>query len=159
MKKDFLTDFGLTDEEAGKILAAVKEETRQLTTQVNDLKQQLSDKEAELTATKETNTKYESDLNDLKTTTAIKLALSGSVQDVDIAASLIDRSKLKLADDGTLTGLDEQVQSLKESKSFLFKSEQPNGFVKVGAGADENNEQKTQGFREAIEAAIAPSFN
>lgn len=159
MKKEFLTNFGLTDEEAGRILEEIKSENQQLTAQVNDLKQQLSDKEAEITSAKETNTKYETDISDLKTTTAIKLALSGSAQDVDIAAGLIDRSKLTLDENGTLTGLDEQIQSLKESKGFLFKSEQPKGFVKVGAGKDETSEKETMGFREAIEAAISPSFN
>lgn len=159
MKKEFLTNFGLTNEEAGRILEEIKSENQQLTAQVNDLKQQLSDKEAEITSAKETNTKYETDISDLKTTTAIKLALSGSAQDVDIAAGLIDRSKLTLDENGTLTGLDEQIQSLKESKGFLFKSEQPKGFVKVGAGKDETSEKETMGFREAIEAAISPSFN
>lgn len=159
MKKEFLTDFGLTDEEAAKILAVVRDENQQLTEQVKDLKQQLSDKDTELTAAKESNIKYEADINDLKTTTAIKLALSGTAQDVDIAASQIDRSKIKFAEDGTLTGLDDQIQSLKESKGFLFKSEQPKGFVKVGAGKDETSEKETMGFREAIEAAISPNFN
>lgn len=159
MKKEFLTNFGLTDEEATAILNEIKSENEQLTTQVNELKQQLSDKEAEITATKESNAKYEADLSELKTTTAIKLALSGSAQDVDIAAGLIDRDKLKLAEDGSLTGLDEQIQALKESKGFLFKPEQQQGFVKVGAAQEETEDKKQLGFREAIEAAIAPGFN
>ena len=36
----------------------------------------------------------------------------------------VDRKKLILGDDGKVTGLDEQIKSLKESKPFLFKQEE-----------------------------------
>ena len=67
--------------------------------------------------------KYEDDLKELKLTTAIKLALSGKAQDETIVASLIDKTKLVVMDDKIL-GLDEQVETLKKEKAFLFKSEQ-----------------------------------
>ena len=53
---------------------------------------------------------------------------AASAQDSDLVAGLLDRTKLILGDDGKVTGLDEQVKALKESKPFLFKSEQkPDG--------------------------------
>lgn len=67
--------------------------------------------------------KYEEDLKELKLTTAIKLALSGKAQDETIVASLIDKTKLVVMDDKIL-GLDEQVETLKKDKAFLFKSDQ-----------------------------------
>ncbi len=60
-------------------------------------------------------------LKDLRLTSAIQLAIAGSAQDADIVAGLFDKSKLILGDDGKITGLDEQLKTLKESKPFLFK--------------------------------------
>lgn len=159
MKKEFLTDFGLTDDEADKILAAVNDEVGKLSSQADELKKQLAEKEEALTAAGEKAAGYENEIGELKTMSAIKLALTGSALDVDLAASLIDRDKLKLGKDGSISGLDEQIKSLRESKGFLFKPEQTEGFVKVGAPSNETGEKKELGFRDAIEAAIAPGFN
>ncbi|MDU1453156.1 MAG: phage scaffolding protein [Paeniclostridium sordellii] len=64
---------------------------------------------------------YQAELKDLKLTNAIKLAITDSAQDIDLVTGLIDKSKLILSEDGKVTGLDEQITGLKESKSFLFK--------------------------------------
>ena len=69
---------------------------------------------------------YQAELKDLKLTNAIKLAITDSAQDIDLVTGLIDKSKLILSEDGKVTGLDEQITGLKESKSFLFKSEESN---------------------------------
>ncbi|KXA13262.1 phage scaffolding protein [Clostridium perfringens] len=87
------------------------------------LKQQIESLQAD---NKKKDEEYQAELKDLKLTNAIKLAVADSAQDVDLVSSLIDKSKLILADDGKVTGLDEQVTSLKENKSFLFKSEENN---------------------------------
>ena len=67
------------------------------------------------------------EMNDLKMTYAIRTAVSASAQDSDLVAGLVDRNKLILGDDGKITGLDEQVKALKESKPFLFKAEDNGG--------------------------------
>ncbi|MGG1878145.1 phage scaffolding protein [Paenibacillus cisolokensis] len=65
--------------------------------------------------------KYEAELKDLQLTTALKLALSGEVHDPDIVASLLDKSKIEIGEDGSIkTGLEDQVKGLRESKAFLF---------------------------------------
>ncbi|CEK35452.1 minor structural GP20 protein,Phage minor structural protein GP20 [[Clostridium] sordellii] len=64
---------------------------------------------------------YQAELKDLKLTNAIKLAITDSAQDIDLVTGLIDKSKLILSEGGKVTGLDEQITGLKESKSFLFK--------------------------------------
>lgn len=69
---------------------------------------------------------YQAELKDLKLTNAIKIAITDSAQDIDLVTGLIDKSKLILSEDGKVTGLDEQITGLKESKSFLFKSEESN---------------------------------
>lgn len=104
----------------------IKERDKQLET----LKKTAGDKE-KLEATirqlqednKSAKTKYETDLKNLRIDSAVKLKLSGTAQDVDIVASLIDKTKLIVSDDGTVTGLDEQINPLKQSKPFLFKSD------------------------------------
>lgn len=45
---------------------------------------------------------------------------SENVVDPDVALSLIDLSKVKFKDDGTMEGFDEQVATLKETKKYLF---------------------------------------
>ncbi len=88
-------------------------ENEDLKAQISELQSQNQQKDAE----------YQEKLKDLQLTNAIKLAIAERAQDSDLVVGLIDKSKLILGDDGTVTGLDEQVKSLKESKGFLFKEE------------------------------------
>lgn len=53
--------------------------------------------------------------------------------DADTALQIIDRSKIVVAEDGTVSGLEEAVKALKESKPFLFgKAQAP----KVGGATN-----------------------
>lgn len=95
--------------------------------------------------------KYESDLNELRLNTALKLALTSKVHDPEIVISLLDKSKVELDDAGNLkSGLEEQVKALQTSKAFLFvpdKSSQQqfkgmapaDGRDKGGGGEDQSN--------------------
>ena len=85
----------------------------QITRLQNEAKQKDSDHAAEIKA--------------LKESYAIRQAIAGTAQDVDLVAGLIDQEKLILGGDGKLTGLEEQVKALKEGKPFLFKEEKPEG--------------------------------
>lgn len=104
----------------------IKERDKQLET----LKKTAGDKE-KLESTikqlqeenKSSKIKYEQDLKNLRIDSAVKLKLTNTAQDVDIVASLIDKTKLIVGDDGSVTGLDEQINPLKQSKPFLFKSD------------------------------------
>ena len=82
------------------------------------------------------------EITDLKMTYAIRVAISDTAQDSDLVAGLVDRKKLILGDDGKVTGLDEQIKGLKESKPFLFKQEesgQKKGFFRLGAKESGNS--------------------
>lgn len=71
--------------------------------------------------------KYENEMKELKTNTALKLAIANDVHDPDLLLGLLDKSKIELGEDGTIKGgLEEQIKTLKESKGFLFK-EAPKG--------------------------------
>lgn len=95
------------------------------------LKTQIETLQADNKTAKE---KYESDMKELRMTTAVKLAVAGSAHDVDIVAGLVDKGKLLLSDDGKITGLDEQIKAIKESRGFLFKPE-PGAAATAGTGA------------------------
>ena len=71
--------------------------------------------------------KYEKELKDLQLTNAIKLSIAGKVHDEELVAGLFDKEKLILQDDGTVTGLDDQLKNIQENKAFLFKEEGPEG--------------------------------
>lgn len=114
---------------------------KEIETEVNDLKEQVI--------------KLEDEKKDLSINTAIKLAVAGKAQDVDIVAGLIDKSKLKVGEDGKIGGLDEQIASLSESKGFLFKADDA-GF-KIGADGDNGNSGKNVNMTlcDAVGAALA----
>lgn len=107
-----------------------------------ELKKQIEQLQA---ANKEAQQKYEADLKNLKLSSAIKAAIAGKVHDEDLVAGLFDREKLVL-DGDKVVGLDEQLKTLQESKSFLFKqdSQQQPGFNIGGGGGNPptvNNDQ------------------
>jgi hypothetical protein len=97
------------------------------------LRKQIETLQAENKAAKE---KYEADLKDLKLSTSIKAAIAGKVHDEDLVAGLFDKSKLVL-DGDKVVGLDEQLKTLQESKSFLFQqdSSQPQPGFQIGGGS------------------------
>ena len=121
-------DYDSVKQERDTIAAQVAERDKQLETLKNStgdieaLKQQIITQQADNQAAKK---KYESDMKELKFSTAIKLALGESAQDSDLVAGLFDKSKLILSDDGKVTGIEEQLKSLKKEKAFLFKEEKP----------------------------------
>lgn len=98
--------------------------------QLDELKKSAGDKDAleqkikDLqTANKQAKEQYDQKIKDLRTDTAIKLAINAIAQDTDIVAGLIDKTKLIVGEDGTVTGLDEQVKTLQKDKAFLFKQD------------------------------------
>ncbi|WP_435575475.1 phage scaffolding protein [Clostridium algidicarnis] len=92
---------------------------------------------------------YQEQLKDLKVTNAIKLAVADKAQDTDLVAGLFDKSKLILGDDGKITGLEDQLKGLQESKTFLFKQEETKQETKPGFkigvdGTPQNEETNSQ---------------
>lgn len=123
-----------------------------LTQQIADFQTQMQQKETE----------HQKEIKDLKLTSAIKMSIAASAQDGDLVAGLINRDKLILGDDGKITGLDEQVKALKESKPFLFKQEEkPNpkrGFFPLGGKQPDSGKDGNEG-RMTMKEAIAAKLN
>lgn len=87
---------------------------------------------------KEKDSTHAAEIADMKMTNAIQAAVGGTAQDAELVARLLDRQKLILADDGKVTGLDEQIKALKESKPFLFKDTK--GYPDVTDGGEKNDQ-------------------
>lgn len=189
MERKFLEDLGLTKEQIDSVMTengkdinkakgdiesvnaelhTAKETIKERDTQLENLKGSVGDnKELKLqienlqTENKTTKENYEAEIKELKLSNAIKLAILDTAQDVDLVTSLFDKSKLILSDDGKVTGLEEQLKVIKESKSFLFKEEKnldnknnqqiPPGFI---FGSQPSNQQNT-GERMSMKEAIA----
>ncbi len=125
------------------------EELKKSAGENENLKRQIEELQS---ANKQKDEEYQKQIKDLQITNAIKLALSGKVHDEDIVSRLIKKDELVLSEDGKVIGLDEQISSLKESKSFLFKDDnsQQAGFQKIG------NEQSNN--QQALDDAISAAF-
>lgn len=109
--------------------------------QLESLKKSSGDSDAlkaqikELQAANETaKAESEARIKELQFTNAIKLAVADKAQDTDIVSSLFDKGKLILSEDGKVTGLDEQLKTLMESKPFLFKGQTKPNYNPAGGG-------------------------
>ena len=70
-------------------------------------------------ANKQTKTEYEEKIRDMKLTFAIKDQLT-DCKYPELVADKIDRSKLILAEDGSVSGLTDQLKAVKETYKELF---------------------------------------
>lgn len=91
------------------------------------LKQQLSQLQAQ---NAEQQKAYEQQMQALKFKTALDTELlKANVIDADLINVKLDQSKIKLNDDGTVSGLSEQLAGLKKDYSFLFKQQEQTTIV------------------------------
>ncbi|MBQ6833563.1 MAG: phage scaffolding protein [Lachnospiraceae bacterium] len=120
--------------------------------QLKDLKDAAKDNEALQTkiteledANKQVKKDYEAKIKDMKLTSAIKDQL-GDCKYPDLVVDKFDRSKLILAEDGTISGLTEQLKTVRETYKELFtppvsgKSPANNGKSTPGTGGDRKSE-------------------
>lgn len=138
---------------------------KNLTTQVNDLTQQLADAQknaGDVDALNQQITKLTQDVTDrdnklasLSTDYDIKDALrAAKARDVDIVFGLLDRSKIT-SKDGKLNGVDDQIKAIRESKGFLFESdEKPANRAGFGGQQDIIGGGESAGANSAVNNAI-----
>lgn len=108
-----------------------------------ELKKQIEQLQTDNKAAKE---KYEAEMKELRTNTALKLALANEVHDADIVLGLIDKTKIELDDNGNVkAGLDDQVKALRESKAFLFVEKDGTGAKFRGAKPPEGSDKGSSG--------------
>lgn len=152
MKKEDLIAMGLTEEQAKKVMDSldgnfvtktrfneVNEENKTLKQSVADRDKQLEDLKkssgdnAELKKQIETlqqqnaeqQRAHEAELKQLKLDNAIDTALTAAgAKNVKAVKPFIDTTKIKLGEDGKLTGLDEQLKEVQKTEGYLFAEKQ-----------------------------------
>ena len=73
---------------------------------------------------------YKENIKNMKIDTAITKALSKSgAMNETILTGLLDRTKIAIGEDNTITGIQEQIVALKESDPYLFKQDSIKGVV------------------------------
>lgn len=155
--KKLLKELGLADEQINKFIKEgisdkfvpkfrfdeVNEKNKQLTDDISARDKQIKElskfegdnaslktKIEELEkANKEKDEENQKAIRQLKIDNAVDFALNGKVQEGynDIVRGLIDKQLIILKDDGTVSGLDEQIEKIKKDKALLFVSDNGNG--------------------------------
>lgn len=171
MNKEQLIALGLTEEQADKVIEGYgqmvpKSRLDDKITELNEAKNEIATRDTQLEELKKVDaaglqakitelqqanetakSEYETNLKKSQLISAVKMDLLGKVHDMDLVVSLIDDKNIELDENGNITkGLDEQIRTLQESKSFLFVEKQGDkppafkGFTPTdGKGADDKS--------------------
>lgn len=81
----------------------------------------------ELEEVKQQNAEWQSKYQESQLNNAVKLAVAKEANDANDVLAFINKDELELQDDDTVKGLDKAVESLKESKPYLFADNTPKG--------------------------------
>lgn len=155
MKREFLRGLGLEEETVQKIvdehhdtLREFKnkaEKTESLQEQLDKANEELTNRDNQITELqkakdgdnqelkdklsnyKKENAQYQAEMKQLKLNNAVKLAVAKDANDADDILAFINKDELELQDDGKVKGLDKAIESLKESKPYLFAESKPSG--------------------------------
>lgn len=172
MKKEDLIAMGLTEEQAKKVMDSidgnfvtkarfneVNEENKTLKKSISDrdkqledlkkssgdnaaLQQQISDLQK---ANADQQKAHETELNQLKLDNAVEVALSGAkAKSSKAVKAMLDMAKVKLGEDGKLSGFDEQIEALKKSDGWMFD-------------ADQQTQQQFTGFQPGASSTVPNS--
>ncbi len=136
-KKQYKEQIDDLNEELGKLKNRVKDDD-EITEKIETLEQTIEKKENEMEALRKTN--------------AIKFEiLKANPKDVKDILPHIDSEIVKIEDDAVI-GLTEQIEKLKEEKSYLFKEETPAGTGgSKGNLSRSSNEPKVENLRDALQ--------
>lgn len=152
MNKEDLIAMGLTEEQAKKVMDSldgnfvtkarfneINEENKTLKKSVSDrdkqledlkkssgdnaaLQQQISDLQKQNADQQKA---HDEELAKLKLDNAVEIALSGAkARNGKAVKAMLDMSKVKLGEDGKLSGFDEQIEALKKSDAYMFDVQQ-----------------------------------
>lgn len=173
MKRTELEDLGLSSEQVDSVMklhgksmtkyadydelkaqnSALSEQVSKNDKDLKSLKKQIKDNDPEsLTNTikqlqdenKQTKADYESKLNGMKLDNAVNTALSDArVRNNKAAKAMLDMDAVQLDENGNLTGLDDQLNGLKENSTWLFdQGENVNYDAQSGESLSESTEDE-----------------
>lgn len=155
MKREFLRGLGLEEETVQKIVDEHHDtlrdfknkakKTESLQEQLDKANKELDNRDKQITDLQKAkdgdnqelkdklanyekeNAQYKADMKELKLNNAVKLAVAKDANDADDILAFINKDELELQDDGNVKGLDKAIESLKESKPYLFAESKPSG--------------------------------
>lgn len=159
MKKDFLAQLGLNEEQAqavlvqyGKDVTSIKASNEQLQTQVGELATQVGDRDKQLKKLEKAagdNAELQKEIADLReknekqanewqtkiSEQSKNFSISNALRDagaknVKAVTALLDMDKVSVDDNGNLIGLSDQVKALQETDAYLFAQKQEEQQVK-----------------------------
>lgn len=169
MKKEDLIAMGLTEEQSNKVLEAYTESLKgfipkarfdEVNDAKKDLEQQIKERDKQLKelaekakgneelekqikelqeVNKTTKEQYEVKIKELKIDAAIREKLTDAKYP-DLLITKFDKSKLVVADDGTVSGIDDQLTQIKEQYKDLFIPE-------VKGNPPFNNDKSASGIK------------
>ena len=169
MKKEDLIALGLTEEQAKKVLDAVKDyvpktqlaevererdglkaTVTERDTQLETLKKSSGDNEAlqkqiaDLQKANEDQQKaHEAEITQLRLDNAVEAAiLAAGAKNVKAVRALMDADKLRLEKDGTVTGLSDQIKAIQKSDAYMF--------------AEKQQQQQFKGFQPGASGDVKP---
>lgn len=170
MKKEDLIALGLTEEQAKKVLDAVKEyvpktqlaevererdglkaTVAERDTQLETLKKSSGDNEAlqkqiaDLQKANEDQQKaHDAEIAQLRLDNAVEAAiLAAGAKNVKAVRALLDAEKLRLEKDGTVTGLSDQIKAIQKSDAYMF--------------AEKQQQQQFKGFQPGASGDVKPN--
>lgn len=184
MKRDLLKEHGFSEEqinlvmaENGKDVNSLKEQINNLTGERDGLQKQIDDRDKQLNTLKKSakdNEELQSQIKQLqdenktaKQNYQDQLAkqnksfkIEGALRDakaknIKTVLPLIDTEKVSVNDDGTLNGLSEQLDNIKQDNSFLFGEETKTPRVEIKNGFQDGNNKNTS---DSIVSHIAERF-
>lgn len=162
MKKEDLIALGLTEEQAKKVLDAVKDyvpktqlaevererdglkaTVAERDTQLETLKKSSGDNEAlqkqiaDLQKANEDQQKaHDAEIAQLRLDNAVEAAiLAAGAKNVKAVRALMDADKLRLEKDGTVTGLSDQIKAIQKSDAYMFAEKEQQQFKGFQPGA------------------------
>lgn len=177
MKRKFLEDLGLEADAIEKIMIESGKDTTALKAKVDDLTEQINVKEATIS---EKNSKiaelekvdveaiktaeYErgktegsKEIEDFKKQNALDKALSKyKAKDASILSKMLDMEKVKYNDKFEIVeGLEDQINSIKESHDYLFDNDKP---LPTFSGANPNNNPNLNNKELSLGEALKEKF-
>ena len=184
MKREELKEHGLSEEQInfvmaqnGKDVNALNDKINGLTSERDGLQKQIDDRDEQLTTLKKSakdNEELQSQIKQLqdenktaKQNYQDQLAkqnksfkIEGALRDakaknIKTVLPLIDTEKVSVNDDGTLNGLSEQLDNIKQDNGFLFGEENKTPRVEIKNGFQDGNNKNTS---DSIVSHIAERF-
>lgn len=124
MKRETLAELGLSKEQMDVVFAEHGKSITDIRTRLEAAEKERDELKQSFGSQKE---EFESQFTEKQKEFAIGYMLKNAdLHDRDLVLGLLDKEKISIAD-GEVTGLNEQLESIKESKPFLFKEADQTG--------------------------------